>query len=86
MAKRPPKKEFALVNLNRKCLVLRAGKPVTILAKQPPRGDAFPLKYRQVGYSYEPVEIEHSPRHSGEPIYELRDSQKGTVTKVMEIN
>jgi hypothetical protein len=86
MAKRPSKREFALVSLPEKKLVLRGGKPITILAKQPPRGDSHPAKYRSRGWTFEAVETEFCATHIGEPRYELKDSQKAIVTKIVKAN
>ena len=84
MAKRPAKREWALVSLTGKYLVLRAGKPIIINVAQPPHGEDFSKKYsRTAGYDFAAVEIEYSNRHVGEPRYEMRDEQKAIVTKII---
>jgi hypothetical protein len=87
MAKRPPKREWALVSVTGKYLVKRAGKPVIINAVQPPRGEDFSRKYRRMeGYDFAAVEIEISHLHNGEPHYVWRDDQKAIITKIMKAN
>jgi len=83
MAKKPSKREWALVSVTGKYIVKRSGKPVVIFAKQPPRGDAFPQKYRAAGYDYAVVEVEHSKKHVGDPIYTWPDDQKAIIVKVI---
>jgi hypothetical protein len=84
VAKRRPKKEFCLVSVTGKHIVLRAGKPVIINVAQPPRGEDFSKKYRRMdGYDFAAVEIEISQHHTGEPRYVWRDEQKAIVTKVI---
>jgi hypothetical protein len=78
-----PKREWALIDVTKKCLVMRGGKPTVILAKQPPRGEAFSNKYRRLGYDYASVELEHSAQHVGPPIYTWPDDQKAVVVKVI---
>jgi hypothetical protein len=85
MAKRPPKREWALINVSTKSLVLKGGKPIIINAVQPPRGEDFSNKYRKAGYDYASVEIEYSTKHVGEPRYLWRDDQKAIVTKIIAI-
>jgi hypothetical protein len=85
MAKKPPKREFALININTKTLVLRGGKPIVICVGQPPRGEDFSRKYdRSAGHDFAAVEIEHRRDHVGEPVYEWPDPQKAIITKVMK--
>ena len=83
MAKKT-KKEYVLVDVNKKCLVLKAGRPVLHIGVQPPLSDDYPKRYsKNAGFSFESVEIEQSPHHVGEPLYELRDQQKAIPTKII---
>jgi hypothetical protein len=82
-AKKPPKREWALVSVTGKYLVKRAGKPVIINAVQPPRGEDFSNKYRKAGYDYAAVEIAHSQHHVGPPVYDWPDSQKAIIRKTI---
>jgi hypothetical protein len=84
-AKKPPKREFALININKKCLVLRAGKPIIINVGQPPRGENFSRRYsRTAGYDFAVVEIEYSHHHTGEPVYDWPDEQKAIIRKTIK--
>jgi hypothetical protein len=84
MTKKPPKKEYVLVDVNKKCLVLKAGKPVLHIGAQPPLSDEYPKRYsKNSGFSFESVELECSPHHVGEPKYDLPDSQKAIVRKTI---
>jgi hypothetical protein len=83
MARRRPKKEFCLVSVTGKYIVLRAGKPVIINVAQPPRGEDFSKKYRTAGYDFAAVEIEISHHHTGEPVYDWPDSQKAVIRKTV---
>jgi hypothetical protein len=78
-----PKREFCLVSVTNKKIVLRGGKPVTVLAKQPPRGERFSQKYRGAGYDFAVVEIAHDHRHVGEPVYDWPDLQKAVIRKTL---
>jgi hypothetical protein len=83
MAKKT-KKEYVLVDVNKKCLVLKAGRPVLHFGVQPPLSDDYPKQFRkQAGFSFESIEIEYSPRHVGEPKYDLPDNQKAVVRKTI---
>jgi hypothetical protein len=79
-----PKKEYALVDMNKKCLVLKGGKPVLHVGAQPPLSDDYPKRYSKgAGFSFESVELEQSPHHVGEPKYDLPDNQKAIVRKTI---
>ena len=83
MAKKPPKREWALVSVTGKYLVKRAGKPVIINAVQPPRGESFSNKYRKAGYDFAAVEIEHSQHHVGPPVYSWLNEQVAIIVKTI---
>jgi hypothetical protein len=82
-AKKPPKREWALVSVTGKYLVKRAGKPIVILAKQPPRGERFSNKYRKAGLDFAAVEVEYSQHHVGPPVYSWPNEQVAVIRKTI---
>ena len=83
MAKKLPKREWVLVDVIKKRIVTRAGKPILLMAAAPPVGERN-AKYNMAGQAFASVEIEYSTKHEGPPRYELRDEQKAIVTKVIQ--
>jgi hypothetical protein len=81
--KKPPKREFALININKKCLILRGGKLIIINVVQPPRGEDFSTYRRSAGYDFALVEVEYNHRHVGEPVYDWPDDQKAVIRKTL---
>jgi len=77
------KKTFCLVNLTHKELARdRRGRVILYRGAAPPYDPPAGFR-RDQGYSWEPVEDEISRSHTGEPIYLMRDSQVGRVTRIV---
>jgi hypothetical protein len=82
MAKKLPKREWVLVDVIKKRIVTRAGKPILLMAAAPPVGERN-AKYNNAGQSFAAVEIEYSTKHEGPPVYRWLDEQKAIVTKII---
>jgi hypothetical protein len=83
--KKQPSKEFILMNLSRREFAKKRGK---VIATEIESGRPLDLPPgydpRKGSWSWEQIYgVFPDPRHSGQPIYELRESQTARVTKIV---
>jgi hypothetical protein len=84
MPRRKPRREFALINMNREFAKVRGGFVTCEVSSGRPLELPAQFSSWRLGFAWHEIyETVVDPGHSGPPRYELRESQTARVTKVV---